>query len=63
MDRGIFYTLYTAETFEQCTSSKRSRWRANFYRIDYDNGESSWEWQKVKINFHDYELFGHILFD
>jgi hypothetical protein len=21
-------------------------WRANFYRIDYDNGESSWEWQK-----------------
>jgi len=42
---------------------KGSRWRANFYRIDYDNGEPSWEWQTVKINFHDYELFGHILFD
>jgi hypothetical protein len=43
---------------------KGTHWRANFYRIDHDNGESSWEWKKVRNeNFHDYELFGHIVFD
>jgi len=40
-----------------------THWRANFYRIDYDIGESSWEWQSVRTNFHDYESFGHLVFD
>jgi len=69
---GDAVTSWTAEFFIPYTllkplnnvpPQKGIRWRANFYRIDYDNGESSWEWQRVKINFHDYELFGHILFD
>jgi hypothetical protein len=69
---GNAVTSWTAEFFipyallrplNNVPPQKGARWRANFYRIDYDNGESSWEWQKVKISFHDYELFGQIVFD
>ena len=66
-------TSWTAEFFipyslltplNNVPPQKGTRWRANFYRIDHDNGESSWEWQKVrKENFHDYELFGQLVFD
>ena len=42
---------------------KGTRWRANFYRIDYDNGKSSWQWQRVRTNFHDYKSFGRLLFN
>jgi hypothetical protein len=41
-----------------------SRWRANFYRIDHDTGETTWQWQEVRDeNFHDYEKFGTIVFE
>jgi len=39
-----------------------TRWRANFYRIDYDSGQAGWSWMPVKTNFHDYPRFGTILF-
>ncbi len=41
---------------------KGTRWRANFYRIDYDKGQSGWTWIPVKKNFHDYQRFGTIVF-
>lgn len=41
---------------------KTSRWRANMYRIDYDEGASEWSWQLTRTNFHDYEKFGTIEF-
>ncbi|MGZ8559414.1 MAG: carbohydrate-binding family 9-like protein [Chitinophagaceae bacterium] len=41
-----------------------TKWRANFYRIDYDNNKSSaWSWQLTRKNFHDYEKFGSLLFE
>lgn len=41
-----------------------TRWRANMYRIDYDdNNRNSWVWQPVTKNFHDYERFGTIVFE
>jgi len=40
-----------------------TQWRANFYRIDYDEGYSSWLWHPVTTNFHDYEHFGIIRFE
>ena len=43
--------------------SKGTKWRCNFYRIDYDDKNSEWSWQPTKINFHDYELFGTVVFD
>ncbi|MFI5186206.1 MAG: carbohydrate-binding family 9-like protein [Chitinophagales bacterium] len=69
---GDAVTSWTAEFFipyslltplNNVPPGKGTRWRANFYRIDYDNGESSWQWQKTIKNFHDYELFGQLLFD
>jgi hypothetical protein len=66
-------TSWTAEFFipyrllkpmSNVPPQKGSQWRANFYRIDYDNGTSSWEWQPVRHgSFHDYEIFGIIEFD
>lgn len=38
-------------------------WRANFYRIDYDDKVSQWSWMPTRKNFHDYEKFGKIIFD
>lgn len=40
-----------------------TKWRANFYRVDYDNNrEVSWSWQKTGESFHDYQKFGTLLF-
>ncbi len=70
---GDAVTSWTAEFFipyslltplNNVPPQKGSYWRANFYRIDYDKGETSWEWQRVrKQTFHDYEVFGKLVFD
>ena len=40
-----------------------TRWRANFYRMDYDDGKrTQWVWSPVRTNFHDYERFGELVF-
>lgn len=41
-----------------------SRWRANFYRMDYDGGKtSSWDWSRVGPSFHEYQKFGTLVFE
>ena len=41
-----------------------TKWRANFYRVDYDGGKSSaWEWSEVGPSFHDYKKFGVLKFE
>ncbi len=41
-----------------------ARWRANFYRVDYDDGRmTSWDWARVGPSFHEYEKFGTLIFD
>lgn len=38
-------------------------WRANFYRMDYDNPQThSWDWSRVGDSFHEYEKFGTLIF-
>ncbi len=40
------------------------RWRANFYRIDYDDGKTTyWSWSPIERTFHEYERFGTIIFE
>jgi hypothetical protein len=40
-----------------------TRWRANFYRMDYDDGKkTSWDWARVGPSFHDYKNFGMLVF-
>ena len=42
---------------------KGTKWRMNIYRIDYDQGRTTWSWMSVRTNFHDYQSFGSISFD
>jgi predicted TIM-barrel fold metal-dependent hydrolase len=41
-----------------------TRWRANFYRMDYDDGKtSSWDWARVGTSFHEFRKFGTLVFE
>ena len=64
-------TAWTAEFFipyallkpmSNIPPSKGTRWRANFYRMDYDHKELDWSWQRTGTDFHEYEKFGTLLF-
>lgn len=40
------------------------RWRANFYRVDYDGGgATAWDWARVGPSFHEYKKFGTLVFE
>ena len=39
-------------------------WRANFYRMDYDNGKTTaWDWSRTGPSFHDIDNFGVLAFE
>ncbi len=41
-----------------------TRWCANFYRVDYDEGRTtSWDWAPVGPSFHEFQKFGTLLFE
>lgn len=40
-----------------------TKWRANMYRVDYDNGPSPFAWQKTTRSFHEYTSFGTFIFE
>jgi hypothetical protein len=41
-----------------------TRWRANFYRVDYDGGKATqWDWARVGPSFHEYEKYGELVFE
>jgi hypothetical protein len=40
-----------------------TKWRANMYRIDYDNGADHFAWQKTNGTFHEYNKFGTFIFE
>jgi hypothetical protein len=43
-----------------------TRWRANFYRMDYDASPgpvTQWDWSRVGPSFHEYQKFGVLLFE
>src|SRR5579871_2752296 len=41
-----------------------TRWRANFYRMDYDDGKTtSWDWARVGPSFHEYQKFCTLVFE
>jgi hypothetical protein len=59
----FFIPFALLKPLQQVPPRKGTQWRANFYRIDYDDHISEWSWQLTKTNFHDYERFGVLLFD
>ena len=70
---GATITGWSAEVFipyallkplQNVPPKRGSRWRANFYRMDYDGGKNSaWDWSRVGPTFHDYTNFGTLIFD
>ncbi len=41
-----------------------TRWRANFYRMDYDESTTtSWDWARVGPSFHEFQKFGTLVFE
>ena len=62
--RAEFFIPYALLTPLQNVPPKPgTRWRANFYRMDHDDGtRTQWEWAAVGKTFHEYEKFGELLF-
>lgn len=40
-----------------------SQWKANFYRVDIDHGDTYWSWQPFDETFHDLKQYGTIIFE
>jgi hypothetical protein len=57
----IPYALITS--LKNVPPQKGTQWRANFYRIDYDDDIAYSSWQLTHRDFHDYERFGVIEFE
>ena len=62
--RAEFFLPYTLlRPLQSVPPKPGTRWRANFYRIDHDDGKrTQWEWAPVGGTFHDYQKFGDLLF-
>jgi hypothetical protein len=62
--RAEFFFPYKLLTPLQNVPPKAgTRWRANFYRMDYDDGKrTQWDWAPVGPSFHEYEKFGEMVF-
>lgn len=58
----MFIPFLLLKPMPNAIPQKGTRWRANFYRIDYDNKTSEWSWQPTEKTFHEYEKFGTIEF-
>jgi hypothetical protein len=62
--RAEFFIPYTLlKPLQNVPPRPGTRWRANFYRMDYDDGKrTQWEWAPVGNSFHEYQKFGELLF-
>ena len=41
-----------------------TQWRANFYRVDYDDSQTTaWDWARVGPSFHEHHKFGTLVFE
>jgi hypothetical protein len=40
-----------------------TKWRVNMYRIDYDQGQTTFSWQKTTKTFHEFNQFGTFIFN
>lgn len=57
----IPFTIFDA--MQNVPPRKGTRWRANFYRIDYDGGAAYFSWRLTRQSFHDPEKFGTLQFE
>jgi hypothetical protein len=69
---GSAATGWTAEIFipyallapmQNVPPQPGTTWRANFYRMDYDDGQVGWDWSRVGPSFHEIQNFGTLVFE
>ena len=62
--RAEFFIPYALlRPLQNVPPKEGTRWRANFYRVDYDGGRmTQWEWAPVGKTFHEYEKYGSLVF-
>ena len=62
--RAEFFLPYTLlKPLQNVPPKPGTRWRANFYRMDHDEGKrTQWDWAPVGVSFHEYVKFGELLF-
>lgn len=60
----VFVPYDLLRPLQNVPPKRRTQWRANFYRVDYDEGETtSWDWARVGTSFHEFEKFGTLVFE
>lgn len=62
--RAEFFIPFTLlQPLQNVPPSAGTRWRANFYRMDHDDGKrTQWDWAPVGETFHEFQKFGDLLF-
>ncbi len=59
----VFVPYDLLEPLQNVPPRPGTRWRANFYRVDYDDGKTaSWDWARVGESFHEFDKFGTLVF-
>lgn len=60
----VFIPFTLLKPLKNVPPKSGDHWRANFYRVDYDDGlETSWDWARVGLSFHEYKKFGTLIFE
>jgi hypothetical protein len=60
----VFVPYDLLKPLQNVPPKQGTRWRANFYRVDYDEGkDTSWDWARVGPSFHEFNKFGTLVFD
>jgi len=59
----FFVPFELLKPLQNVPPKKGTRWRANFYRIDYDFEPTYYSWEPIDQHFHEFEKFGVIEFD
>jgi predicted TIM-barrel fold metal-dependent hydrolase len=60
----VFVPYKLLEPLANVPPKAGSHWRANFYRVDYDDAKmTEWDWVRVGPSFHEFEKFGTLVFD
>jgi hypothetical protein len=60
----VFVPYDLLKPLQNVPPKPQTRWRANFYRMDYDDGKkTSWDWARVGASFHEFEKFGTLIFE
>lgn len=60
----VFIPYALLEPLQNVPPKQGTRWRANFYRVDYDNSQTTaWDWARVGGSFHELQKFGTLIFE